>query len=115
VPLLLVAELVLVGMLVVELVVVGELEVLVLVLVEELVGEELVLVVVVVLWQFLAASLDSVEAPCWRLATSLLLTPELDRLSTELLKLVTAFPAWLQLPWLTAAATWSSWLDRVPD
>lgn len=90
-PLLLVAELVEVGALVVlEEVVVG-IDVVVLVVV---VGEEVVEeVVVVVVWQFLLASCESVEAPCWRFATSLRFTPEPDRLSTWLLKSLTAVPA----------------------
>jgi hypothetical protein len=111
---LLVAELVVVGALVVVVdVVVGVLgDVLVLVDVgaEVVVAEE-----VVVLWaQSFVATRESAEEACWRLATSLELTPWPERFSTALENPVSPALAWLHCPELTAWEIWLSWSFRLP-
>ena len=79
----------------------------------ELLDVVVLLDVAVVVWQSFAASCATVEAPCSRFRVSVALT-EGGRLTTALLKVVTAFAAAAHCPVLTALESWSSEAFRSP-
>jgi hypothetical protein len=110
-----VAELVLVGVIVVLVVGVGVLEDVVVVLVVELlvVGVLVVVVVVVDEWHCWEASDETVATPCLRFVASAGLTDD-GRLLIAFVSPSTAFAAAAHRPASIAAVSWSSWLCRFP-